>query len=64
MRRGLYAELIGLWGVVFFGRYRDLATPPRLAILNVAACGLAHMVYGSWVSVGLSMLGRVVLVRV
>ena len=53
-----------LFSSFFYWRYRDLTSPHRLDVLNVAAFGLAHLVYGSWISVGLSMLGRVVLVRV
>jgi uncharacterized protein len=53
-----------LFSSFFFWRYRDLASAGWLDALNVMAFGIAHLVYGSWISVGLSMLGRVVLVRV
>src|SRR5262245_30829077 len=53
-----------LFSSFFFWRYRRLARAPVLDAINVLSFGLAHLVYGSPISVGLSMLGRVVLVRV
>jgi hypothetical protein len=53
-----------LFSSFFFWRYRQLAGAPVLDTLNVLSFGLAHLVYGSAISVGLSMLGRVFLVRV
>jgi hypothetical protein len=53
-----------LFSSFFFWRYRSLGPREWLEAVNVAVFGLAHLVYGSWLSVGLSMLGRVVLVRV
>jgi CAAX protease family protein len=53
-----------LFSSFFFWRYRRLAPAPMLDAINVLSFGLAHLVYGSPISVGLSMLGRVVLVRI
>jgi len=53
-----------LFSSFFFWRYRQLARASILDAVNVLSFGLAHLVYGSPISVGLSMLGRILLVRV
>jgi hypothetical protein len=53
-----------LFSSFFFWRYRPLFSPGFLVGLNVAVFAVAHMVYGSWVSVGLALLGRLVLATV
>ncbi len=53
-----------LFSSFFFWRYRRLARASILDAVNVVSFGLAHLVYGSAISVGLSMLGRILLVRV
>jgi hypothetical protein len=53
-----------LFSSFFFWRYRRLVRPSILDAANVLSFGLAHLIYGSGVSVGLSMLGRILLVRV
>ena len=53
-----------LFSSFFFWRYRRLVRAPVLEAINVLSFGLAHLVYGSPISVGLSMLGRILLVRV
>jgi hypothetical protein len=53
-----------LFSSFFFWRYRALFSTGVLVALNTAAFGLAHIVYGSWISVTLSLLSRVALVAV
>jgi hypothetical protein len=53
-----------LYSSFFFWRYRPLFSPGFLVVLNSVAFAIAHMVYGSWVSVGLALAGRVILARV
>src|SRR5262249_42280122 len=48
----------------FFWRYRPLFSPGFLVGLNAVVFGIAHLVYGSWVSVGLALAARVILARV
>jgi len=53
-----------LYSSFFFWRYRPLFSPGFLVGLNAVVFGIAHMVYGSWVSVGLALAARVILARV
>jgi len=53
-----------LYSSFFFWRYRPLFSPGFLAGFNSVAFALAHLVYGSWLSVGLAFAGRVVLARI
>lgn len=53
-----------LYSSFFFWRYRPLFSPGFLAGFNSVAFALAHLVYGSWLSVGLSFAGRVMLARI
>jgi hypothetical protein len=53
-----------LYSSFFFWRYRPLFSPGFLLALNVAVFALAHVVYDSWVSVVLSLAGRVIMARV
>jgi uncharacterized protein len=53
-----------LYSSFFFWRYRPLFSPGFLVGLNAVVFAIAHMVYGSWVSVGLALMGRVILAKV
>jgi len=53
-----------LYSSFFFWRYRPLFSPGFLVWLNAVVFGIAHVVYGSWVSVGLALAARVILARV
>ena len=53
-----------LYSSFFFWRYRPLFSPGLLLGLNSLVFGLAHVVFDSWVSVGLAVAGRIVLARV
>jgi len=53
-----------LYSSFFFWRYRPLFSPGFLVGLNAVVFGIAHVVYGSWVSVGLALAARVILARV
>jgi hypothetical protein len=53
-----------LYSSFFFWRYRPLFSPGFLVGLNAVVFGIAHMVYDSWVSVGLALAARVILARV
>jgi len=53
-----------LYSSFFFWRYRPLFSPGFLVGLNAVVFGIAHLVYGSWVSVGLALAARVILARV
>src|SRR5215470_7665740 len=44
-----------LYSSFFFWRYRPLFSPGFLVGLNAVVFGIAHVVYGSWVSVGLAL---------
>jgi uncharacterized protein len=53
-----------LYSSFFFWRYRPLFSPGFLAGFNSVVFAVAHLVYGSWLSVGLAFAGRLVLARV
>jgi len=53
-----------LYSSFFFWRYHPLFSPGFLAGFNSVVFAVAHMVYGSWLSVGLAFAGRVILARV
>jgi len=53
-----------LYSSFFFWRYRPLFSPGFLTGFNSVAFALAHLVYGSWLTVGLAFAGRVVLARI
>ena len=53
-----------LYSSFFFWRYRPLFSPGFLVGFNSVVFALAHLVYGSWVSVLLSFVARMVLARV
>jgi len=53
-----------LYSSFFFWRYRPLFSPGFLVGLNSVVFAVAHMIYGSWVSVGLALAGRVILAKV
>jgi hypothetical protein len=53
-----------LYSSFFFWRYRPLFSPGFLVGLNAVVFGIAHMVYDSWVSMGLALGARVILARV
>ena len=53
-----------LYSSFFFWRYRPLFSPGFLVGLNSAVFAIAHIVYGSWVSVVLALLGRVIMARI
>jgi uncharacterized protein len=53
-----------LYSSFFFWRYRPLFSPGFLAGLNSVVFAVAHLVYGSWLSLGLAFAGRLVLARV
>jgi len=53
-----------LYSSFFFWRYRPLFSPGFLVGLNAVVFAVAHMIYDSWVSVGLALVGRVILATV
>jgi hypothetical protein len=53
-----------LYSSFFFWRYRPLFSPGFLTGFNSVVFAVAHLVYGSWLSVGLAFTGRLVLARV
>jgi hypothetical protein len=53
-----------LYSSFFFWRYRPLFSPGFLVGLNSVVFATAHMVYGSWVSVGLALACRAILAKV
>ena len=53
-----------LFSSFFFWRYRPLFSPGFLVGFNAVVFAVAHVIYGSWVSVGLALLCRVILARV
>ena len=53
-----------LYSSFFFWRYRPLFSPAFLAGFNSVVFAAAHLVYGSWLSVGLAFAGRLILARV
>ncbi len=53
-----------LYSSFFFWRYRPLFSPGFLAGFNSVVFAVAHLVYGSWLSVGLAFAGRLVLAGV
>ena len=53
-----------LYSSFFFWRYRPLFSPGFLMGFNSVAFALAHLVYGSWLTVGLAFAGRVILARI
>jgi CAAX protease family protein len=53
-----------LYSSFFFWRYRPLFSPGFLAGFNSVVFAAAHLVYGSWLSVGLAFAGRLVLAGV
>lgn len=53
-----------LYSSFFFWRYRPLFSPGFLAGFNSVVFAVAHLVYGSWLSVALAFAGRLVLARV
>jgi hypothetical protein len=53
-----------LYSSFFFWRYRPPFSPGFLVGLNSVVFAIAHIVYGSWVSVGLALAGRVILAKV
>jgi CAAX protease family protein len=53
-----------LYSSFFFWRYRPLFSPGFLTGFNSVVFAVAHLVYGSWLSVGLAFAGRLVLAGV
>jgi hypothetical protein len=53
-----------LYSSFFFWRYRPLFSPGFLVGLNALVFAVAHLVYHSWVSVVLALVGRVIMARI
>jgi hypothetical protein len=53
-----------LYSSFFFWRYRPLFSPGFLVGLNAVVFAGAHLVYHSWVSVLLALVGRVIMARI
>jgi len=53
-----------LYSSFFFWRYRPLFSPGFLVGLNAVVFAVAHLVYDSWVSIGLALAGRVIMARI
>ncbi len=53
-----------LYSTFFFWRYRPLFSPGFLAGFNSVVFAVAHLVYGSWLTVGLAFAGRLLLAGV
>lgn len=53
-----------LYSSFFFWRYRPLFSPGFVAGFNSVVFAVAHLVYSSWLSVGLAFAGRLVLAGV